>query len=388
MVVDDPGGGVLSWEAGGLAGQVVAPAGATRFVVPAPANERVSLAWRGSASCAADAVAGFEPADLGARSVDVLTPAAAAPVALWLTTTLLPDPITLLLDRQGRVWWSWRLEDGVAALDAVEVPGGVLLDARADDFGVGPSELRELSWSGATRRVVPTAYGHHGFARAADGSVAGLAADVRAVDVPEEGGVVPVVGDALVWWGDEARAVTDTFAWWEVAPGNNWEKPFYDEGFDWTHGSGLGVGPGGGFVYTSVGLDAAVVVAADGSRIVTVGGPDGVGALSRPHAPTWTEDDTLLVFNYDAALGGHALELSVDGGVVEEIWQYGRGLGRDTASLGQALRLPGGTTLAVWSTAGVAEEVTPEGEVVWSLAFADTFVGHLSPVPLVPVGVW
>jgi hypothetical protein len=387
-MVDDPSGGVLSWAAGGLAGELVAPEGATRFVVPAPANEPVALAWRGAASCTVEVVAGFEPANLGARSVDGLVPSAAAPVALWLTTQRLPDPITLLVDRQGRVWWSWRMEAEVAALDAVAVPGGVLLDARADDFGVDPSELRELSWSGATRRVVPTPNGHHGFALAADGSVVGLAAQVRDVEVPEEGGVVPVVGDALVRWGEAPDTVTDTFAWWEVAPGNNWEKPFYELGFDWTHGSGLGAGPGGGLVYTSVGLDAAVVVGADGARIVTVGGPDGVGVLSRPHAPTWTEDDTLLLFNYDVALGGHALELAVDDGAVDEIWQHGRGLGRHTASLGQALRLPGGTTLVVWSTAGIADEVTPEGEVVWSIAFEGSFVGHMAPVPVVPVGVW
>ena len=67
-----------------------------------------------------------------------------------------------------------------------------------------------------------------------------------------------------------------------------------------------------------------------------------------------------------AMYAGLVHALAAGDGTAEEVWSYANE-GVFVYILGEAARLPSGNTLIVWSTAGQVQEVTPGGELVWSL---------------------
>ncbi len=83
-------------------------------------------------------------------------------------------------------------------------------------------------------------------------------------------------------------------------------------------------------------------------------------------------DGTLLVFNNGDAeeTASRALEVAVDEATFEAeiVWEYAPDPDVFCPTLGDIHRFDSGHTLVLFSTAGQADEVTPDGEVVWQLS--------------------
>lgn len=89
------------------------------------------------------------------------------------------------------------------------------------------------------------------------------------------------------------------------------------------------------------------------------------GPWSRLHEPTLVDPGRLLVFdNMGAWPRSRVLEVDVVSQRVEWAWDGGR-QPLISETCGTAARLPNGNTMVVASDTGRAEEVTPDGRVVW-----------------------
>jgi len=53
--------------------------------------------------------------------------------------------------------------------------------------------------------------------------------------------------------------------------------------------------------------------------------------------------------------------------MLEQVWSHGEGDQLDSATNGDAVRLPGGNTLHSVGDGGRVREITPAGEVAWDL---------------------
>jgi hypothetical protein len=93
---------------------------------------------------------------------------------------------------------------------------------------------------------------------------------------------------------------------------------------------------------------------------------------SHPHFSQLLGDEGIMVFdngsNYSPAISSLA-EFSWDESAltVLEDWRYPDPTGRYTESLGDARKLSNGNVLASWMTIGRLDEISPAGEVLWSV---------------------
>lgn len=230
-----------------------------------------------------------------------------------------------------------------------------------------------------------TIEGHHTFAPLESGVYAYLRRDKRTWYDPVMDVDQAVVGDAIVEQAADGseRVVFDTWDWLEVRVTPEFYGRFYMDARDWTHGnsihwrreddsflmalSNLG---------TVVHLDRATGqplrwFGNDGDE--PYGYTEGSRHMQLPHDPTWTSDDTFLVFMTDNTLGrSGAVEYRVDEAnhVLDEVWSYGFSTGEPIHRaffLGQARRQSNGNTIIKWASAGRMIEVTPDKQLVWDL---------------------
>jgi len=91
------------------------------------------------------------------------------------------------------------------------------------------------------------------------------------------------------------------------------------------------------------------------------------------HGPTYTDLGTLLVSTHrsDDDEEGVVREytLDEDEALLQEIWSFGQDEGIHMESAGEAHRLPGGNTLHNMGSGARVREITPEGDVVWDVAW-------------------
>ncbi len=103
------------------------------------------------------------------------------------------------------------------------------------------------------------------------------------------------------------------------------------------------------------------------------------------HGARYTEGGTLLAsMRLDATSDETVVrEYSLDSAseTLREIWSFGEGQGLYAPELGEAVRLPGGNTLHSYGTGARIREVSPDGTVVWDLAFSPgSWLGRATPV--------
>ncbi len=329
---------------------------------------------------------------VGGRSVcEVALNAQGAPgelveveVAVWesrgaespyvLGSVVYPHPAVAMWDREGQPVWAVPLAVDALSTMAVPLAGGVAHDAMDPSLGYAWSTRSLLAATGDALAVDDAPLAHHGFAVLPDGGLVWTEHEAREVYVPALDAVEAVVGDRLMQSGSDGstRAVASTFDALVPAPGNTWEHAVPVLGRDWTHASGVAVGGGRAFVSLR-GIDAVMEVDLASGAVLATYGPggdapvvlEGGAVLAAPHAPELT-DSGLLLFHAGAA-GGEAIELAFEGGVAREVWQYGRGLGLFTPSLGAARRTPAGDTLVSFGAAGTVRQVDAAGALVWEL---------------------
>jgi hypothetical protein len=91
------------------------------------------------------------------------------------------------------------------------------------------------------------------------------------------------------------------------------------------------------------------------------------------HGATLTDDGTLLLSSQATAddIDGVVSEYAIDrdAPALTRVWTHGAGDGIEAEFSGEAHRLPGGNTLHNTGTTPRVREITPEGEVVWDIAW-------------------
>lgn len=102
------------------------------------------------------------------------------------------------------------------------------------------------------------------------------------------------------------------------------------------------------------------------------------------HYPNWSADGTLMVSTHvpDAPGVQMAREFLVDdaASTLVEQWSYTPASGWYADYAGQVQKLPTGNVLWQLGTAGVVQEVTPAGEVVWEVSFDGHLLGNTTPI--------
>jgi len=97
-----------------------------------------------------------------------------------------------------------------------------------------------------------------------------------------------------------------------------------------------------------------------------------------PHGGHYTEAGTLLTSSQRGPNSDELVvreyEVDEQDEVLELVWSFGDDEGVVSPVMGEAHRLPNGNTLHNYATPARLREITPEGDVVWDLAFDNTQV--------------
>lgn len=343
----------------------------------------VAYDWRAVAVLAdGDEIAtGVEVFDTDARptwlpDLTVAVPGADPWTSGFVATTILgADPALAILDRQGRYVWWWRGASGTmpcqvrTARDGFGLLAMIVDQAMVEDIGT----IVRVAFTGETVQAVAAPLAHHDFVELLDGRVGYLAFDVRVWEDED------TVGDQLVVLDLDAETAEPIWSTWDDLVPGVLEYEFYGAGLDWTHGNGLAWDAATGDWLVSLhNLDTVVRLASDGELRWRLGGEESDFALTsgeafhQQHSPVLTSEGVLLFDNGDpdtGALYSRAAEFALDESAMTfaPVWTWAGDEDLFTAFMGSAERLPGGSTLIGWGSAGRITEVTSAGEVTWEI---------------------
>ena len=118
-------------------------------------------------------------------------------------------------------------------------------------------------------------------------------------------------------------------------------------------------------------LDAFLEVDRSSGAVVFEISPEGDvivdGDFDHPHDTHWSDDGLLRLISHEDE-GTVARAFSIDGDRLSLEWAYGAELGMTGTVIGQHRRMNNGNIMVNFGGAGVMHEVTPEGELVWSMS--------------------
>ena len=321
---------------------------------------------------------GAVPAQLPALEVTELTPGV-GPGGFLITSMAFSPSAAVILDEDGDyVWWHWAhdrdysLTRALLTHDRQSVVYSQWINPEDSDEFMEVARLRRVAIDGSWEETLPVVGVHHDFTELEDGTLAVIAYDVREIDGVE------VRGDHIV---ELAPDGTQTEIW------SVWNELQYDPGSDdsdgprtWTHANALDFDAGEGAYYLSIPtLDTIVKIdRASGQSLWMMGavGDDfwledgGVEFFARQHQ-LQALPDGIVVFDNGRGddLTSRVIEYGWDGGggLTEPVWEYVQDPPLFCTALGDVHRFGDGSTLVVWSTAGLMEIVDPQGELAWQL---------------------
>lgn len=303
-------------------------------------------------------------------------------------------PALFAIDRQGQWLWYHLLdpEQLPVEMERERDGDGFVYNSFSSNYSVDASTLQRMDFEGNATWQHDTTMGHHAFTQLPDGAIAWLGLDVREWSHPELDETWDVVGDTIEVMDSsgERHTIFTTWDWLEPVYSPEWETNFYGLGKDWTHANALRWSEDRGTLTISLrNIDAVVELEIDtdswqATPVRQLGGePEcstvdpvelyqvprvgGVG-IDHLHDPSWTEDGEML-----AMVQGNDETLAVSWSLdheehsLVETWNHGEDQGLESLFLGMARDLPNGNRVVVYSSAGVIQEVTPEGEVAWEL---------------------
>ena len=189
-----------------------------------------------------------------------------------------------------------------------------------------------------------------------------------------------ILGDSLIEVAPDGtrREVWNVFDWFEPDLSQTWPD-FYGrmKGVeDWSHLNGMSYDPATDTVLVSSTFNNAIleVDRASGDLAATITDGDGSDYVARgvlmslPHS-VQPIDGGLHVFSRNASdqcSQSMDVTLDDDAGTAQVTWSYEDPDCIHIDYLGSTLRLEGGNTLIGWSTSNRVDEVTADGELVWS----------------------
>ncbi len=276
-----------------------------------------------------------------------------------------------ILDRQGRVVWAhltpnhhWTLYMRVS-----QDGDDLLWDQQTFwpewDEGAG-SQVHRWKIDGTTVETTPTPGLHHAFTELADGTLVWGAADWETESLVKRN---PQGTTSTIWRCDGFH---DQVGIDEVCQSNSlyWHEPTDS------------------FLYSFYTTSTVVEIDhASGESLRWWGHLPGAwdfdpadSAFYWQHGAVFTEDGTLLVSTYREEMIPEGVvreyELDGDAETLRQVWHFGAGEYLWTVTAGEAHRLPGGNTLHNLGSGGRLREITPEGQVVWDVAFGERLLGR------------
>ncbi len=312
---------------------------------------------------------------------------------LVLLSVMVPDQRlswVVIVDRAGNVVW-WYPADPGRMIPTVK-PGR---DGRSILFGqydnedakVVPSIVR-VAVDGSRRTDTQTPLAHHDFAELPGGRLAWLGLALGTVPYGDAG--ERLVASATVVEGPEGAApdapeVRTVFDYADdysappsmVCPCAGREVMGLGA-LDWVHANAILYDEtADAWTLVSRNLDSILRVDRRTRRILwEMGGAnptldDGPGTpWSHPHV-THVWDGGLVVFdngNHRRPPASRIAEYAWDDRTVRQVWEYRPPDGRYSGFLGDVRKLENGSYIASWTPQGLVTEVTPSGEVAWSLS--------------------
>jgi hypothetical protein len=303
------------------------------------------------------------------------------------------DSWGFIIDRQGRAaWYREPQTDLVSVVLQWALDGdGLLQNVLNIHHAVDSSAVQRFSRAGDLLDSAETPQAHHVFIQlpadtpdTAPGTLAYLDLDVRPWTDPDTEVEESVVGDAITERAPDGtfRTVFSIWDWLEPAPNDHWDDPFYPQGRDWSHGSGLSYDLATDtYLYSMANEDTIVQIDRTSGEPIRWFGKHGwpvdgdSHGFMRPHGPRLLDDGTLLLFAGDPGdgLGSGGIRYSIDDGaqVLHEVWSYG--FDDDVSNqgaLGEATLLANDDVLVSYGIRGTVHEVTPDGRLVWQLDLA------------------
>lgn len=344
------------------------------------------VAWRveteGDCTASGASVTGALPTglpEITASDID----AARAAGGLTLVPLLTPEVGWLtILDEEGRYVWAWSDPRAANARKwpfraALAADGlSILFNVQAETVDVDGTVSR-VGLDGVLGVGFDVPGGHTDFVELPDGGVVSIGWEIR------DFGDRRLLGDTLVTvdTSGTSRVLWNVFDHFTPDLSAAWQDGFYlaDPAVeDWSHVNGLTRDPVTGDLLVTMTFNSGIarIDGATGEQewvIDAKGGdfsadPAQPFPVAMPHSVEDLGDGRLLVFNRGDLTRpnacSEAVELRLDGSEIrlETTWRNDPCL--LVAFLGQARRLWNGNTEITWSSAGVLDEVTPEGDLV------------------------
>lgn len=335
------------------------------------------------AAAAAVATTGALPPWVPDLTYDALEPDAAEP-GIRIAPVILPTGGGVIgVDARGRVVWSYPPQEPLMefpyrtrrSLDGE----ALLLNSNADSVDMD-AKLYRIPLTGDHVTVIPVRGAHSDFAEYTPGGYLALGWDIRDV-----GDGRLVLGDTIlerapdgtervVWsvWDDFSPDLSQTYSSFYPA------DPSVE---DWSHVNSLAYDPTTDRALVTTTWNSAVVAVDRASGELawwfndfggTYASEDPPGRVDFPHS-VQPIDGGVLVFSRGNFNSPGACSSAVDV-ALDDVALTSRETWRHTADdcllvtfLGGAERLPGGNTLISWTTAGRLDEVTPLGDLAWSV---------------------
>jgi len=299
----------------------------------------------------------------------------------FMYTSIATDPSSaVILDEDGEyVWWHQPSEDWKHIFIPRVVPSldgtGVIYEASTAWIGTHDDaetirELLHVAWDGAVLRRITIERAHHDFVELPDGTVSIIRYHTLDVDGQQ------VEGDRIVEIHPDGTEVEVWTVWdhEEFDP----EVEYGPEDMGWSHMNALDYDPdedvyylGSRHLHTIYKIDRAT-----GDVLWRLGGDrsDFDTTLDPPfscqHQFEVTGDHILVLDNSCPEVQVSRvteMSLDTDAWTADEVWSYDPDPPIWSYGFGDVTRLPSDNTLITWSTAGRIDEVTPDGDVVWSL---------------------
>ncbi len=293
------------------------------------------------------------------------------------------DFYTFVVDRSGRIVWVRSSPRGRVTLYPQLSHDGaaILVDHNAfwGAFDTDASTVQRIRLDGTVDHSYPLGDLHFPFVELADGSVAW---GTTLGDGAERTTLRRMSVDGSV---DELWSCGELYdALGEV-------RSCMPNGLSWSDQRGS-------LLMSQWSVNALIEVDLDGQVLHTFGDlPGAYGfaeegtAFHLSHGSGFTGEGTLLVSTQvapdDDELVVREYAVDADAGLLRQVWSFGEGQGVLGPEAGGAERLPSGNTLHNYGTGTRLREITPDGQVVWDLAwFVGEEPGHqwLGQVSVVP----
>ncbi|MFT5681978.1 MAG: hypothetical protein ACI8RZ_002896 [Myxococcota bacterium] len=281
---------------------------------------------------------------------------------------------TFIIDRLGRVVWAQETPNQRTTLHARLSYDGTQILIDHNSFwaifdGGEVSQVARVGIDGVIVETVDTPNLHHPFTELADGSL--------------------VWGASTGFYADEVirkrtpdGTVTDLWSCEALLDALNVDAYCGSNTLFWNEADDT-------FLFSLYSVDTIIEVDhATGDTLRTFGHlPDSwafdpeESAFWWQHGVHYTAEGTLLV---SAKAGENATEtvvreytLDADSQTLTEVWSFGEGEGVYGSEMGEAHRLSGGNTLHNYGSTARIREATPDGVVVWDVAWAGgTYIGR------------